>query len=108
MDTCFCETDRNSETKKAEKRAQIECSTHTTGFETFVCEHLANNPVQVWFSDEASESNPWPDAWCAKCHEAFEEQGEWNDKNEGRMKLKLLCHRCYALARAKAISTNSV
>lgn len=108
MDICFYETDRNSEARKAEKRAEVECSTHTTGFETFLCEHLANNPAQVWFSEEPSDSNPWPDSWCSKCHEAFKEQGQWNDQNEGRMRVRLLCHRCYERARTKAASMNSV
>jgi hypothetical protein len=46
-------------------------------------------------------ANPWPDAWCTICHQPFKEDGEWNGQNEWRMKIKLLCHRCYESARAK-------
>ncbi len=40
MDICFFESDRKSEATRAAKRSEISCSSHTTGFETFVCEHL--------------------------------------------------------------------
>ena len=101
MDICFIDTDRRSESKRAAARAEIKCASHTAGFETFVCQHLVENPSQEWFSDTSTESNPWPDAWCTICNEAFKEQGEWNGQNEWRMKIKLLCHRCYEAARAK-------
>jgi hypothetical protein len=101
MDICFIDTDKSSESKRAAVRAKITCASHAAGFQTFVCQHLAEDPLQQWFSDTPSESNPWPDAWCKICNEAFKEQGEWNDQNEGRMKIKLLCHRCYESARAK-------
>jgi hypothetical protein len=81
--------------------AQTECATHGNGFQTFVCEHLASNPSQEWFSDEPSDSNQWPDAWCATCEGFFQEEGEWNDKNESKMKIKLLCHRCYETIRLR-------
>jgi hypothetical protein len=99
-DICFIDTDKSSESKRATARAEISCARHAAGFETFVCQHLLENPSQEWFSDTPDESNPWPDAWCTICNEAFNEQGEWNEQNEGRMKIKLLCHRCYEAARA--------
>ncbi len=101
MDICFIDTDKGSESKRAKARSQIACANHTTGFETFVCQHLVENPSQEWFSENPTESNPWPDSWCVTCNQAFEEQGEWNGQNEWRMKIKLLCHRCYESARAK-------
>ena len=94
MDICFIDTDRSSESKRAKAREEIACASHTAGFETFVCEHLAQNPSQEWFSETPTEASPWPDAWCEECNRAFEEQGEWNGQNERRMKIKLLCHRC--------------
>jgi hypothetical protein len=48
MDICFIDTDRSSESKRAKAREEIACASHTTGFETFVCEHLAQNPSQEW------------------------------------------------------------
>jgi hypothetical protein len=82
-------------------RTPIACSNHGQGFSTYVCEHLIANPAQEWLSNKPVESNPWPDAWCALCDEVFQEQGEWNDKNEGRVKIKVLCHRCYEAARGQ-------
>jgi hypothetical protein len=106
MDICFIDTDRSSESKRAKAREEIACASHTTGFETSVCEHLAQNPSQEWFSEAPTEASPWPDAWCEECNRAFEEEGEWNGQNERRMKIKLLCHRCYEFARAKGTFAN--
>lgn len=80
---------------------QVECTDHGTGFSTYVCEHLASNPVQEWFSREADEEHKWPDAWCAACDVFFQEQGEWNEKNESKLKIKLLCHHCYERLRSQ-------
>jgi hypothetical protein len=87
-------------------RQQIECGTHGTGYETFVCEHLIATPAQTWFSDDPSESSQWPDAWCAVCNAFFLEQNEWNDKNQSKMKIKLLCHNCYETLRSRASTTS--
>lgn len=76
-------------------REPVECVDHGTGFATYVCENLLSNPDQRWFSREADEEHQWPDAWCGACDAFFQEQGEWNEANEPRMKIKLLCHRCY-------------
>jgi hypothetical protein len=89
-----------SEATRSQK-TRVECDDHGSGFPTYVCQHLVEDPRQEWFSSEPDESNPWPDAWCASCDEFFQEQGGWNEQNEGRMKIKLLCQRCYESARAK-------
>lgn len=81
---------------------ELECGTHGVGYQTFVCEHLFADPAQTWFSDDPTESSNWPDAWCARCNDLFLQQREWNDKNESSLKIKLLCHRCYEMIRAKA------
>jgi len=73
----------------------LTCDVHGTGEQTYVCEHLLANPRQEWYSDLPTEEKPWPDAWCAKCDHVFQEQGEWNEHNEGRIKIQLLCHHCY-------------
>lgn len=80
---------------------QIDCATHGGGFSTYVCEHLAANPAQEWFSRERDDAHPWPDAWCALCDAFFQAEGEWNEKNEGKLKVKLLCHHCYATKRSQ-------
>jgi hypothetical protein len=81
---------------------QIQCSTHGGGYGTHVCEHLISNPEQLWFSDNASELKRCPDAWCAACDREFQEQGEWNDRNESKITIQLLCHRCYESLRARS------
>ena len=80
---------------------EIECSDHGNGFATYACEHLVSNPAQAWHSSEPDEENKWPDAWCDACEVFFQEQGEWNEKNESKMKIKLLCHHCYEQMRAQ-------
>jgi hypothetical protein len=75
---------------------KLDCPTHGSGLETFVCEHLVSNPAQEWFSEEQDgDDHRWPDAWCAACDVFFREEGEWNTNNEGKTRIKLLCHHCY-------------
>jgi hypothetical protein len=84
------------------KKKQISCGTHGPAYGTYVCEHLIGNPEQQWFSEEPNQENPWPDAWCGICDATFQTQGEWNEKNENNLKIKLLCHFCYEAFRARS------
>jgi hypothetical protein len=86
-------------------KKHIECSTHGAANETFVCEHILSNPAQQWFSEKPDEDNKWPDSWCAACEEAFQQQGEWNDKNNQKLNIKLLCNYCYENLRSKDPTT---
>lgn len=79
---------------------KIECVTHGSAFQTFVCNHLADSPAQTWYSNAPSAENEWPDSWCSECHELYLRENEWNDSNEGGLNVKLLCHRCYGAIRA--------
>jgi hypothetical protein len=79
---------------------QLACVTHGSGFSTYVCEHLAANPRQKWFSSEIDDTHKWPDAWCAICDSFFQREGEWNEKNETNLKIKLVCHYCYESMRS--------
>src|ERR1035438_9277600 len=63
------------------EKSVTNCAEHGAGFETFICEHLAQNPRQRWYSAEVSDENPWPDAWCRSCNLVFELEGEWNESN---------------------------
>lgn len=78
----------------------VQCHTHGPAFQTFICEHLFANPEQEWYSSAPSEDNRWPDAWCSICHEAYKTEGEWNERNENLLKIRLVCHRCYESRRA--------
>jgi hypothetical protein len=91
----------------ASKPKQVECGEHGSGFSTYVCEHLVSNPAQEWCSREPNEEHQWPDAWCLACDTFFQEQGEWNGKNESKIKIKLLCHRCYERLRSQGRVTEA-
>lgn len=84
---------------------RVKCATHGSGFETFACEHLISNPAQEWFFDETDNETKWPDAWCAACNTLFQQEGEWNERNESNVKIKLLCHQCYERFRSQALKS---
>jgi hypothetical protein len=73
----------------------IECSFHGKAHATYICGHLTRAPRQQWFCAYPTVENLWPDAWCVLCDRAFQQYGEWNDKNENVLDIKLLCHCCY-------------
>src|ERR1700676_4753692 len=85
-----------------EGKSRINCRTHGAAYETFVCTHLIDNPEEGWFSQPPTETTPWPDSWCAACDAAFQVEGEWNERNDDKLKIKLLCHYCYQVFRAKS------
>lgn len=74
---------------------QLCCDIHGSAPATYLCVHLADNPVQRWHCTYPSEDNPWPDAWCNSCQKLYLREGEWNDKNEGEAELSILCSHCY-------------
>jgi len=80
----------------------IHCDEHGQAYQTFVCEHLLKDPRQQWCSREPAAENPWPDAWCVECDKEFQRVGEWNEENEGKVPIKLLCHHCYTRRRELA------
>jgi hypothetical protein len=82
----------------------IACEEHGAATSTYVCSHLAAEPVQRWHSARASEDNRWPDAWCGQCNVRFLQEGEWNDRNFTGVDLRVLCHHCYETALAKSIA----
>jgi hypothetical protein len=79
---------------------KVGCAQHGDAFETFICEHLAEDPAQTWYSNEPRPGNEWPDSWCSRCHVAYLRENEWNEENEGELRITLLCHRCYEAQRA--------
>jgi hypothetical protein len=84
---------------------RIDCNTHGPAFKTYVCEHLAENPQQEWFSREPEEDNPWPDSWCSHCDAKFMSEGGWNGENH--CPIVLLCNHCYELKRSQGSWTNN-
>jgi hypothetical protein len=89
---------------KMGEATQIDCDSHGRAFKTYLCEHLAASPEQEWFSREADENNPWPDAWCSACDAKFMNVGEWNEENH--CPIVLLCHHCYEAKRSLGTWTN--
>jgi len=86
-----------------EQSTKIECQIQGPAFQTFICEHLAADARQVWYSSLATAEDQWPDSWCSICHEAYQQEGEWNDNNEDGLAIKLFCHHCYESHRAQGI-----
>lgn len=81
----------------------INCGEHGEAYATYVCAHLVDDPVQEWFCDYPLEDNPWPDSWCAQCNMEFVKEGEWNEKNEDKLAIKLACSHCYEKARSRSV-----
>jgi hypothetical protein len=82
---------------------EVSCSAHGKASATYVCGHLTTNPAQRWHGDYPSEKDPWPDAWCNQCNEAFLREGEWNEKNTDCLDLKILCSHCYEEAKGASV-----
>ena len=79
---------------------EVKCCLHGKAYQTFVCKHLVGNPAQTWYSTAPNPENEWPDSWCSVCHVAYLREGQWNEKNECGLDVKLLCHHCYEDKRA--------
>ncbi len=59
----------------------VQCATHGDCQETFLCSHLAAGGVALGLnSDEPTEDNPFPDAWCDNCELIREAHGDWTDE----------------------------
>ncbi len=82
----------------------IHCPTHGASRETYICEHLAENARQRWHCAYPTEDNPWPDAWCDVCNAVYLQHGKWNDSNNSKIKIKMLCSSCYEDRRAEAVA----
>jgi hypothetical protein len=76
----------------------VHCAKHGDKRKAFVCDHLLHGMNQGFFSAD-EEGNPYPDAWCIKCEQTRlthgGSSGEWNEKSEALIKVKLVCGDCY-------------
>ncbi|SFF50655.1 hypothetical protein SAMN05518865_10119 [Duganella sp. CF458] len=82
----------------------ITCPTHGESQFAFVCKHLIAHPAQKWHCGYPEEDEPWRDAWCSACNEAFEREGEWNENNEGEADIGMLCGHCYEDGIAQSVT----
>ena len=80
----------------------VRCATHGERQQVFVCTHLAGDAVSLGFnSDEPTEANPFPDAWCDNCELIRASHGSWNDEAQALAKISLLCSGCYQRTRIR-------
>ncbi len=86
------------------EQKDVECAEHGTGRATFVCRHLAAGGEGLGFHRGTDPEDPdaaFPDAWCDACEAWLEEHGGWPDSRETVDRIKLLCDRCYEVARER-------
>lgn len=86
-----------------EEIEQINCLEHGDACATYICEHLAADPIQQWHSDFPTKEMPWPDAWCSRCEAEYAKEGEWNERNESKITVKVFCSHCYESARSDSL-----
>jgi hypothetical protein len=86
------------ESISADQYKIVHCDRHGDQREAFVCDHLLHGTSQGFFSG-ADPGNPHPDAWCSKCEQIRSAypgaNGEWNEKSEALLKVRLVCGDCY-------------
>ncbi|WP_321397761.1 DUF6882 domain-containing protein [Emcibacter sp.] len=76
----------------------IECPTHGTTSETWVCQHLVGGARKLGFNVGYGLDDPdeyYPDAWCDECEKMLEAEGEWTEKAEAFADIKIVCAGCY-------------
>ena len=79
---------------------KVGCGGHGIRKPAFVCQHL-NVKDKVGFNepfkDNSQETQSFEEfrAWCNRCEEVRESEGEWNDASEGYAKIKMVCHKCF-------------
>jgi hypothetical protein len=85
---------------------RIECAQHGEQRAAFICSHLASGAADLGFnSAEASDENPFPDAWCDECERIRAAHGGWNEQSEQLLKVLVICSRCYELVRIRNTRT---
>jgi hypothetical protein len=88
-------------------RGKVQCSTHGQSSETFVCSHLRGDAASLGFNrGEATDDNPFPDAWCDDCELIRAAHGGWNEQSEKLVEITLLCSGCYKRARIRNTKTS--
>ncbi|MEI8644367.1 hypothetical protein P4S60_01640 [Pseudoalteromonas sp. Hal040] len=76
---------------------KVTCKTHGEGNASFLCCHLINGKG-LGFNlgyDPDYPDELCPDAWCDRCEEVLDTEGEWNENSEAFADIKVLCEHCY-------------
>jgi len=84
---------------------KLQCADHGESVATFVCRHLCSGVACGYHCSDEADGDPWPDAWCDRCHEALNREGEWNDTSAAEAGITLLCSHCYEDARKRNLET---
>jgi hypothetical protein len=96
------------ESISAEPYKFVHCDKHGDRRESFVCDHLLHGTQQGFFSGD-DPGNPHPDAWCSACEHIrithAGPDGEWNEKSEGLLKVRLVCGDCYEEIKVRNVSS---
>jgi len=84
----------------------VHCQIHGDRREAYVCDHLLRGSRQGFFAADEPE-NPHPDAWCSVCDQIRSTHGgadgEWNEKSEALLKVRLVCGDCYEEIKARNV-----
>ena len=82
---------------------KVQCRVHGESEATFVCRHIAGSLDTgeavgfYWPRDSLSNR---PDAWCGECERVrVAEGGDWTDKADAFLGVKLICGGCYDRAK---------
>jgi hypothetical protein len=79
----------------------VNCEKHGRGVAAVVCRHLCNSPQNpAGFIENSSEPGDLQ-AWCFRCEEMFEEEGEMSEAFRKFNDMALVCESCYAEIREK-------
>ena len=93
-----------SESAARDQHKTVHCERHGDRREAFVCDHLLRGMRQGFFAAD-DPGNPHPDAWCFKCDQIRTAHagvdGEWNEKSEALLKVRLVCGDCYDEIKAR-------
>ena len=91
-------------TADAQKFETVHCDRHGDRRKAYVCDHLLHGEKRGFFNSTDDPTNPHPDAWCSTCEGIKAAHGgEWNEKSEALITVRLVCGECYEEIRARNI-----
>ena len=79
------------------KDSMMECPHHGLQRPTFICRHLQYGKGLGFNQPEEPLDPEWPfkNAWCDKCDQFLQKEGEWNDKSESFAGIMAICEGCF-------------
>jgi hypothetical protein len=79
----------------------INCGLHGQRTSAVVCKHLlASAPAPAGFIENSDEPNDLQ-AWCARCEEKFEQEGEMTEEFRAFNGMAVVCVVCYGEAKSR-------